>query len=223
MLPSIMSCANKVLANDEPHFSEAIRPAVRPTTTLVSVHNGVNVEQSLRHVFRDSTILSAVCYISCQQTSPGVVRQVSQIRPHAFHIGASHQGMGDVNTENEKLQSLVNMDDKFKAVQDVKTERWTKMLFNGAWNPIAALTGLDTHQLLDKPIYLEIIQRLVEEIYTVAIKSGAVLPADLPARTVQFAQTAAPIVPSMLQDAKHKRTMEIEALCGISHMSTQLL
>ncbi|MCJ1245910.1 hypothetical protein MMC30_003114 [Trapelia coarctata] len=119
-----------------------------------------------------------------------------------------------MSTENEKLQTLVDMDDKFKAVQDVKTERWTKMLFNGAWNPIAALTGLDTHQLLDKPIYLEMIQRLVEEIYTVAVKSGAVLPADLPARTVRFAQTAAPIIPSMLQDVKHKRTMEIEALCG---------
>jgi len=120
--------------------------------------------------------------------------------------------------ESEKLQSLLDMDGKFKAVQDVKTERWTKMLFNGAWNPIAALTGLDTHQLLGKPIYLEMIQRLVEEIYTVAAKSGAVLPADLPARTVQFPQTAAPIIPSMLQDAKHKRTMEIEALCGTSHL-----
>lgn len=209
-------CANKIVPKDKLAFTESIRPVVGPTTTLVSAQNGVDVERPLQNAFNGNTILSAVCYISCEQNPSGSVHQVSQIRLHAFHIGAYNYGSTETDIENSKLNWLASLDLKFKAIQDVNTERWTKAIFNGSWNPITALTGFDTPQVLQDHHSLTLVQRIAEEIYEVAIKSGANIPADLPSKTIAFAQRAAPIATSMLQDARNGRNLEVEPLCGTS-------
>ncbi len=207
-------CANKITPVDTVPFTEAIRPAVRPATTLVSVQNGINVEQPLRHMFRRNTILSAICYASCQQDSPGQVQQLTQIRPYGFAIGTYHTGSADIDAESNKLATLVSLDKKFATITDVNTERWTKIIFNGSLNPVSALTALDCHQLLQDPSSSTLIHRLAREIYEVAIRSGANLPADIVERTMRSIQGPTPIVLSMLQDARKGRHMEVEALCG---------
>lgn len=208
-------CANKLTPSDAASFAEAIRPAVRPTTTLVSAQNGINVEQPLKSMFEGNTVLSAICYASCQQPLPGQVQQLTQIRPFAFAIGTYHSGSTDVKIENKKLENLVSLDKKFKAIKDVNTERWTKMMLNGSLSPVSALTGLNSHQLLQHSPSLTMAHRLAEEIYEVASRSGANLPADAVSRTISSLQSPAPIVASMLQDARHGRQMEVEALCGM--------
>lgn len=207
-------CANKITPENSNSFADAIRPAVRPTTTLVSLQNGINVEQPLRNSFRGSTILSAICYASCQQREPGRVQQLSHVRPHAFAIGTYQSGSNDTEAEQNKLKTLVSLDSRFKAVEDVNTERWMKLLLNGSLNPVSALTGRDSHQLLQDPASLSLACSLAEEIYEVAIISGANLPVDIISRTMSSLYRSAPIVPSMLQDARNGQQMEVESLCG---------
>lgn len=215
-------CANKNVRSNEAAIEDAIRPAVRPTTTLVSVQNGINVEQPLATAFSRNLVLSAICYISCRQTGLGLVEQVSQIRPHAFHIGHFNHGANDAKSEASRVLDLVRLDAKFKAVEDMNTERWTKMIFNGSWNPVSALSGCDTHQILQQPLFLAVVKRLAEEIYEVAVKSGANLPRDLPLRTLSAAVRVPRMVPSMLQDTRNGREMEIEPLCGKPSESTNI-
>ena len=209
-------CAQKAISRDQHGLSEMLRHVVRPQTTLVTAQNGLGAEAPLRGAFFGNTILSAICYVGCTQSSPGVVDQVAQIRPHAFHIGNYDNICTDSALDQVKLQKLVRMDPMFKAVDDINAERWTKLIFNGSWNPITALTGLDTHGLIRQgsSTAMLMVSRLAKEIYKVASSSGVVLPSDLPSRTLSSAREAAPIVPSMLQDVRKKRPMEIEALCG---------
>lgn len=207
-------CANKNVRSNESAFVDTIRPAIRPTTTLVSVQNGIDVEQPLTKAHPRNLVLSAICYISCRQRGPCLVEQIAQIRPHAFHIGPSSHMMDDGKSEASRVDVLVRMDSSFRAVKDINTERWTKMVFNGSWNPVAALSGYDTHQIQQQPHLLAMVQRLAEEIYEVALKSGAKLPRTLLQETLRSAATAPPMVPSMLQDARSGREMEIEPLCG---------
>lgn len=212
-------CANKNVHSNESTTADAIRSAVRPTTTLVSVHNGINVEQPLRSAFTRNLILSAICYVSCQQTGPGLVEQVAQIRPHAFHVGAFDHETDNAELEESNLQALVGLEAKFKKVKDLKTERWIKMVFNGSWNPVAALTGCDTHQILGNSRCLAVVKRLADEISEVAVKSGANLPRDSSLRALDDPAREPPITLSMLQDVRNGRRLEIEPLCGKSFQS----
>ncbi|OJD29310.1 2-dehydropantoate 2-reductase [Diplodia corticola] len=205
-------CANKVTPSDGLSFVGELAPAVTEKTTLVSAQNGVGVEAPLRKAFRNNTILSAICYISCLQPAPGTVQQVSSIRPHAFHIGTydAREGKG---TDESRLGKFVALDDRFKRISDAQAERWTKQIFNGAWNPMAAISGLETHPLLTSP-YLQTVRQLAHEMYEVALKLGISLSDDLPAKTIEFAKNNPSLAPSMLQDARMKRPMEVESLCG---------
>ncbi|KAF4302521.1 2-dehydropantoate 2-reductase [Botryosphaeria dothidea] len=207
-------CANKVTSSDGFSFIKELGPAVSKNTTLVSAQNGVGVEAPLRSVFRNNTILSAVCYISCLQPVPGIIQQVSNIRPHAFHVGTyDPRDSGAAEVDSLKLEKFVALDDKFKQIGDVQAERWTKQIFNGAWNPMTAISGLETHPLLESP-YVQTVLQLATEIYEVAVNLEISLSDDLPVQTIEFARNNPSLAPSMLQDARKNRPMEVESLCG---------
>jgi 2-dehydropantoate 2-reductase len=207
-------CANKVTTSDHLSIVDDLTPVVSTKTALVSVQNGVGVEAPLRYAFQSNTVLSAVCYISCVQPVPGIVEQVSNIRPHAFHIGTyDTPGYRASVLDHCRLEDFVALDDKFKQIEDVQAERWTKQVFNGAWNPMTAITGLETHQLLASP-HLQIVRQLATEIFHVAVQMGIPLPEDLPDRTIELARIYPSLAPSMLQDARKNKLMEIDSLCG---------
>jgi 2-dehydropantoate 2-reductase len=203
-------CANKATG---PSLVHELAPAISAKTALVSVQNGVGVEAPLRQAFRDNTVLSAVCYISCTQPTPGCVEQVSHIRPHAFHIGTYSSSPSFTNPN--VLQDFVALDPKFKQINNVQAERWTKQIFNGAWNPTTAITNLNTHDLLSSP-HLHMVKQLATETFNVARALGIDLPDDLPERTIELAREHKALEPSMLQDRRAGRRMEVEALCGKS-------
>ncbi|KAF2087086.1 2-dehydropantoate 2-reductase-like protein [Saccharata proteae CBS 121410] len=209
-------CANKVTSSSESlSFINDLAPTISQKTALVSAQNGVSVEEPLRLAFRNNTILSAVCYISCVQPFPGVVQQVSAIRPHAFHVGTynSREGRG-ARQDKARLERFASLDDRFQLVADIQTERWTKQIFNGAWNPVTAISGLNTHQILCKMEYLDIVRNMAQEIYTVAVRLGVNLASDIPGKTIEFARNNPALTPSMLQDARRGKPMEVESLCG---------
>jgi 2-dehydropantoate 2-reductase len=207
-------CANKITASDASSTIRELAPVVSPRTALVSAQNGVGVEAPLGRAFHNNTILSAVCYVSCLQPVPGTVQQISKIRPHAFHVGVyDTPGFDGAVHAREKLAEFVALDACFKQINDVPAERWTKQIFNGAWNPMTALSGLETHALLASP-YLDTVRQLAQETFNVAIGLGIPLPADLPEKTIQFARNNPSMAPSMLQDARKKRLMEVDSLCG---------
>jgi 2-dehydropantoate 2-reductase len=207
-------CANKITTSDCSSTIKELTHVLSPTTALVSAQNGVGVEAPLGRAFRANTILSAVCYISCLQPVPGIVQQVSNIRPHAFHIGTyDTPKFGGSADGRQKLEDFVALDSRFRQIEDVQAERWTKQIFNGAWNPMTAISGLETHPLIVSP-YLQTVRQLAQETFNVAVGLGVKLPKDLPDRTIEFARNNPSMAPSMLQDARKKRLMEVDSLCG---------
>lgn len=207
-------CSNKVTTSNDTSLANELAHVVSRKTALVSAQNGVGVEAPLRLAFRDNTVLSAVCYISCLQPVPGFVQQVSSIRPHAFHIGTYDAPGRNVSTaDQQRLKDFVALDDKFKEIEDVSAERWTKQIFNGAWNPMTAISGLETHQLLASP-YLQMVHEIAEETFNVAVQMGVSLPRNLPERTIELARDNPSLAPSMLQDVRNKRPVEVDSLCG---------
>jgi 2-dehydropantoate 2-reductase len=128
-------CANKITTSDCSSMIKELAHVISPKTTLVSVQNGIGVEAPLSRAFKANTILSAICYISCLRHAPGIVQQVSHIRPHAFHIGAYNNSNSNVlRNEKEKLDEFVALDTLFKKIEDVQAERWIKQILESSDN-----------------------------------------------------------------------------------------
>lgn len=206
-------CSNKVTMGDNSSIVDELAATISTNTVLVSVQNGVDVEAPLRHAFPENPILSAICHIGCSQLVPGVIEQTVSISPYAFHIGAYHTPKDRSAVYELALEQFSNLDASFKQIKDVPAARWTKQIFNGSWNLVAALSGLETHALLASP-HLSTVLQLARETFNVAERLGVSLPSDLPERTVELVTKHPSLAPSTLQDARRRMPMELDSLCG---------
>lgn len=209
-------CANRLTMRDHGTMIQSIRQNIKPKTIIVTAQNGIGMEQALAEAFPLNPIISAICYVNLAETSPGVVRQLSTLdRSVAYKFGGVESEYSTTRLERSKLKDLVSLDSSFAEAENMKVERWTKMVINAAWNPATAIFDLDTHQLITESGYgLTLVMRLMEEVYQIGVADGLPLPADTPSRGLEMVRKTGPMVTSMLRDARLKRTMEIETICG---------
>ncbi|PPJ61143.1 hypothetical protein CBER1_04150 [Cercospora berteroae] len=202
--------ANKIKDDYASTVSE-LQSVVSPDTTLVTAQNGMDVEVPLARAFPKNTILSAVCNISCTQTSPGRIEQTASIKRSAFLIGAYAPS---TSADVLKRDTLSAMDSQFESVSRIEHERWRKLVLNSAWNSVTALTGKNTHQALQEPGAARLMSQIAAEAYSVAFASGVSLDEDLPVQVIELAKASLPITPSTLQDLRSRRPMELAPIFG---------
>ena len=98
------------------------------------------------------------------------------------------------------------------ALADSRGAQWTKLIFNSATSPVAALTGLTMGSLGATAEVRELVRGLVAEGRAVADALGITLDGDPMELIDDAAQHAAGHQPSMLQDVLARRATEIGVL-----------
>lgn len=209
-------CANKATTASA-HSS--IASVVRDKTVLVSAQNGVGVEEPLQRSFPRHTILSGIVYVACTQPTPGVFHQNTSINPRSLALGL-YGGSKPSNSPDQhrarrsRLLDFASLESTFGVSADIVAEKWIKQLWNGAFNTTAAVSGLNTHQLLASPKHLALVTQVMRETLQVARASNVTLEEDIIERLLATTLSRAPVIPSMLQDARVGKPMEVESLCG---------
>ena len=100
------------------------------------------------------------------------------------------------------------------ALPDARGPQWTKVIFNSATSPTAALTGLPVGRVCTDPGLRALVDALVAEGVAVCERAGIVLerpPGDAVDEAVAEAYDHKP---SMLQDVLARRPTEIDVLNG---------
>jgi 2-dehydropantoate 2-reductase len=104
------------------------------------------------------------------------------------------------------------------ALPDLRPAQWSKLIFNAAVNPTAALTGLphDAHfaQEADAGDLGHLVHGLVDEGKAVAAAAGIELNDDPWEMNVLATQRGSAHYPSMLEDVQAHRETEIELITG---------
>lgn len=206
-------CANKATSSSA-HGSLA--SVVHEKTVLVSAQNGVGVEGPLQRSFPRHTILSGIVYVACTQPAPGVFYQNTSINTRSLALGLFEKPScpEDHRARNSRLLDFASLEATFGVSQDIVKEKWIKQLWNGAFNTMAAISGMDTHQLLSSPKHQKLVIQVMKETYQVAKAGDVSLEDDIIETLLATTVSRAPVVPSMLQDAMAGKPMEIENLCG---------
>ncbi|RYO80542.1 hypothetical protein DL766_007276 [Monosporascus sp. MC13-8B] len=200
-----------------PSTAELIRPAVSGDTTIVLIQNGIGVEEEFAVAYPANPLLSAVVYLPVTQISPAVVhhREVELLHVGTYPAGAAPKAKEAAQAFTELVRSSGG---SVKCHNDIQVERWTKLLVNGSWNPICALTRLRDKQFLDgHDDALHFIRDVMLEICAVAqacgyegideglvdYQIGRACVRELPG-----------VQPSMMADALAERSLEVEAIVG---------
>jgi 2-dehydropantoate 2-reductase len=154
--------------------------------------------------------VAAVVYVAAAMTGPGVVR---------------HSGRGDLilgRTPSSPAADLDVIAELFgragvqcRVSKHIRTELWTKMLMNCAYNAISALSRERYGPIVADSGARELIHRVIEEAVAVARSEGVTLDAasmTMAAYTLGEAMSGA--LSSTAQDIERGKRTEIDSLNG---------
>lgn len=204
-------CAFGIVATKSLHTRaavEAARHALRDAA-VVSVQNGIGneevVAEVLPRVVRGSIITAGAV------TAPGTVRYDAPGDSWFGPFEPSPATAGEI----ERLAALLTEGGlRTHALADARGPQWTKVVFNAATSPLAALTGLTVGQVCTDPGLRAQVDALIDEALAVCAAAGIVLLRE-PAESVREAiDEAFWHKPSMLQDVLAHRATEVDVLNG---------
>ena len=208
---SLPTCDFGLVATKAPRTLAAVegaRAAVA-NAAVVSVQNGLGNEEVIAglvpRVIRGSIVTAGAI------EAPGVVRYDAPGDSWFGPFEPRPAPMGEV----ERLARLLTDGGlRTHALKDARGPQWTKVIFNAATSPLAALTGLSVGRVCTDAALRQQVDELIVEALAVCERAGIVL-ARPPREAVDEAIAEAyDHKPSMLQDVLARRSTEIDVLNG---------
>jgi 2-dehydropantoate 2-reductase len=208
---SLPTCDFGLVATKAPRTLAAVegaRAAVA-NAAVVSVQNGLGNEEVIAglvpRVIRGSIVTAGAI------EAPGVVRYDAPGDSWFGPFEPRPAPMGEV----ERLARLLTDGGlRTHALKDARGPQWTKVIFNAATSPLAALTGLSVGRVCTDTGLRQLLDRLITEAEAVCEQAGIVLTRSPREAVDEAVAEAYDHKPSMLQDVLARRPTEIDVLNG---------
>jgi 2-dehydropantoate 2-reductase len=205
------ACDFGVVATKALHTRDAVAGAraALAGAAVVSVQNGLGNEEVIAElvprVIRGSIVTAGTV------VAPGVVRYDA---PGDSWFGPFEPGPAAMDEVERLARLLTEGGLRTHALEDARGPQWTKVIFNAATSPLAALTGLSVGPVCTDPELRRQVDGLISEALAVCERVGIGLLRP-PGEAVEEAIAEAyHHKPSMLQDVLARRATEIGALNG---------
>lgn len=206
-------CTNKAVNQDS--IPPILKPAVGEHTTFVILQNGVGNEETFRKSYPNHTIISGVVWVGAIQTSPGVIKHFTS---ENTEVGLFPHTKLDQQVEQQRLDQFVrllrNGGTSYEVKDDIQVQRWQKVVWNAAWNPLTTLTGVNTQTWLRTPEAMTMTKRLMREVIDVGRQCGVALDDVLVDTLIDRILAMPGILSSMHEDAKQGRPLEVDVILG---------
>lgn len=222
---SLSSLAPRVQARTD----EAQIPPCQLGIVAVKAQHTAAAMAATVDVFRDGAVCSVQNGIGNEEVIarfvPRVIRGTTIVAGHVPEPGVVHlDAPGDTwlgpfepqPAQMDEVRQLAGLLTQgglpAVALADSRGAQWTKLIFNSATSPVAALTGLTMGGLGTAAGVRQLVRELVAEGRAVADALGITLDGDPMELIGDAAQHAAGHQPSMLQDVLVRRATEIGVL-----------
>ncbi len=101
-----------------------------------------------------------------------------------------------------------------RIVEDIETRLWRKLVSNAAMNPLTAVTGRTLDELAGSPALMELVEAAMHEAAAVGRAEGHTIPDKVITLSLKAMAGLTGFAPSMLQDMRAGRRLELEGLVG---------
>ncbi len=199
-----------VKAYDLEETLDQLAPIVKNDTTILTLQNGVTIEDRVKAVFGRERVVGGVAFIYSKIAEPGVI---DHFKKGILSIG---ELMGQETPRLLRIKSLfAEAGIPCLLSKDIRKAKWEKMCWNCVFNPLTVVLNDRVARALDHEEIQPIISNIVREVSAVAMAAHRVpLDEDMPERVVNASQELRDIHTSMYDDWKSGRTTEIDELNG---------
>ncbi|OLN87237.1 hypothetical protein CCHL11_03669 [Colletotrichum chlorophyti] len=210
-------CCTKNIPDAAPSLCDTIAPAVSPATVIVLIQNGLNIQLPFFQRFPSNIVLSGVSRIDAHEHSPGVVEQKQHDLLYVGAFKSSHMGDEEQQQAARHFVAMYGAGGKTTCLYrpEVEFDRWEKLVYNASFNPICALTGLNTGELQRTGRMMDtMVIPAMREVLEAARGAGHELPKDIIDSTIRLNPIEGDIAPSMQVDFQKGNLIEHENILG---------
>ncbi len=206
--PDLIIMGMKAYALEE--VMDQLEPILRPNTAILTLQNGVTIEDTLKSRFGRERIVGGLAFIYSKIVEPGVID----------HFKKGMVTIGELmGLETPRLLEIAAL---FKDAgipcflsKDIRKSKWEKMCWNCVFNPLTVLVNDHVAKALDHPELQPVIVTVVREVAAVAMAAHRIpLDDDMPEKVVKWSQELRDIHTSMYDDWAAGRPTEIDYLNG---------
>jgi 2-dehydropantoate 2-reductase len=195
---------------DTTDAAEALKGCLAPGGAILTLQNGVESESRLIEYFGVDAIMSGNARVGVEMTEPGKV----------IHLSTGVIEFGEL--DGRETPRATRIAEAFRRagifgelVSDLITFRWSKLLWNSAFNTVTTLTRRTVGELLEDADGMRLIRTLMNETLTVAKAEGAQLGLDRIESLLEHSQkNLRALKTSTFQDYKKGKRLEYDALSG---------
>lgn len=192
------------VVNGIPWWYPVAQPAPLAGRTLASVDPDGVLAASLD----PARLIGAVTYVAVESQGDGAIRHVNDQR-FVFGDPAGRQ----TPTLRAVTDLFAASGFEARATADIRSEIWTKLWGNLAFNPLSVLTGAPLATICTNPGTRDVSARMMTEARAVAERLGVSFGMSIDARIATSAAIG-DFKTSMLQDYEAGRRLELEAIVG---------
>ncbi|MBN2628380.1 MAG: putative 2-dehydropantoate 2-reductase [Spirochaetales bacterium] len=193
----------KTTANDK--LAELLRPVVKKGTVILILQNGLGMEEEVSDLFPEAVVLGGMCFICSQKKGDGYI----------VHLDKGSISAAPLREEDRDL--LMKIQDDFQKagvemtlLDDLKTARWNKLLWNIPYNGLSVVLDADTAQIMKSPHGYNLAKTLMEEVIRGGEACGCSFPEGSVDTMLEYTRIMTPYEPSMKLDFDRGRRMELE-------------
>lgn len=200
--------ATKVLP--EISLPNLLAPVLSKNTSIVLLQNGIHIEKSVSEAFPNHHLISVIAFIGVAKIGEGKIhhQEYGRLIIGDFPFGVSAKTL-------QLVELLKTAQVEVAASENIQLERWKKLVWNAAFNPISVIAGgLNTTEILADEKIEKLARNIMQEICLLAEADGFELPENIVEKTIDLTRQMKPYKTSMLLDFEAKRPLEIEAILG---------
>jgi 2-dehydropantoate 2-reductase len=183
-----------------------LKPAMKETTNIIPLQNGVLAVQELADILGDKYVLGGLCRILSKIESPGVIN----------HFGAEPVIVfGETNNcISDRVKSIKTLFDKAgirsKIAEDIEAESWKKFI-SICVSGLLAITRSPYGVIRELPETRQLMVDLLYEVYQVSKKAGVAIDESFLEKTIAFTDTLPyDSTSSLARDVMEGKPSEIE-------------
>lgn len=202
VLIALKTTANSVLP-------ELIPPLLKPDTILVTLQNGLGNEELLARHFGAERVLGGLCFVCLNRVAHGVIE----------HYGHGTLSIGEFRRRPQPQTEQIVADFqrsgiKAKAVENLITERWRKLVWNIPFNGLGVAARANVAEVLNSDELRSATKQLMRETIEAAGKLGHSIPLDFIEFQIERSWPMGPYRSSSQIDFEAGREVEVEAIWG---------
>lgn len=188
-----------------------IKPLVDLGAKVLPLLNGVEHFELLEKEFGPDNVLGGLCKLISTVDTEGVIHHTNGL--HEIIFGALQPSQADFCLRTK--QALGNSILKINLSNNIKVDIWLKYAFITAFSGITTASRLSIDQVAENEATKEVFSRSLQEMWTLARESGAMLPDDFVQQNVRsILKYPTGSTSSMHQDFRKGLPLEVESLQG---------